>query len=89
MTPYTEKTITDKAELLAQYEMIRGQGYAVDDEEMFLNVRCIAVPIFDYHNNVRYAIGISGPIGLMSSENLSLYKKKLESAARKIGAKLK
>lgn len=89
MTPYTEKTITDKAELLAQYDMIRGQGYAVDDEEMFLNVRCIAVPIFDYHNNVRYAIGISGPIGLMSSENLSLYKKKLESAARKIGAKLK
>ncbi len=89
MESYTEKTITDKERLLEEFESIREQGYAVDDEEMFLSVRCIAVPIFDYHNNVRYAIGISGPIGLMSTEKLELYKKKLESAAKKIGVKLK
>ena len=88
MVAYTEKTITDKQVLLEELEKIRQQGYAVDDEEMFLNVRCIAVPVFDYHGSVRYAIGISGPIGLMSKENLDLYKKRLESAARKIGAKL-
>lgn len=89
MVAYTEKTITDKAVLREQYAKIREQGYAVDDEEMFLNVRCIAVPVFDYHNSVRYAIGISGPIGLMSADNLELYRTRLVHAAKKIGAKLK
>lgn len=89
MVAYTQKTITDKEVLREQYAKIREQGYAVDDEEMFLNVRCIAVPVFDYHNSVRYAIGISGPIGLMSEDNLELYRTRLVHAAKKIGAKLK
>ena len=89
MVAYTQKTITDKEVLREQYAKNREQGYAVDDEEMFLNVRCIAVPVFDYHNSVRYAIGISGPIGLMSEDNLELYRTRLVHAAKKIGAKLK
>lgn len=89
MTPYTERTITDKDALREELERIRQRGYSLDDEEMFLNVRCIAVPIFDYHGSVRYSIGISGPLGIMSGENLELYKKQLVQAAKKIGAKLK
>lgn len=89
MAPYTERTITDKDALREELERIRQRGYSLDDEEVFLNVRCIAVPIFDYHGSVRYSIGISGPLGIMSGENLELYKKQLVQAAKKIGAKLK
>lgn len=89
MTAYTERTITDKDMLRKELERIRKERYALDDEEMFLNVRCIAVPIFDYHGEVRYAIGISGPLGIMSGENLELYKERLIQAAKRIGGKLK
>ena len=83
-TSYTVHTITEKAKLLEEFEKIRSQGYAVDDEEMFIGVRCIAVPVFGYLNSVRYGIGISGPIDLMSPENLEIYRKRLMVAAKKI-----
>lgn len=83
-TSYTVHTITEKAKLLEEFEKIRSQGYAVDDEEMFIGVRCIAVPVFGYLNSVRYGIGISGPIDLMSPEKLEIYRKRLMVAAKKI-----
>ena len=83
-TSYTVHTITEKAKLLEEFEKIRSQGYAVDDEEMFIGVRCIAVPVFGYLNSVRYGIGISGPIDLMSPEKLDIYRKRLMVAAKKI-----
>lgn len=89
MTSYTVHTITDKDVLRKEYDKIRVQGYAIDDQEMFLGVRCIALPVFDYHNNVRYAIGISGPLGVMEGDNLEWYRKRLIRAARYIGAELK
>ncbi len=58
---YTEKTIMDSETLLRELEQIRKKGYAVDDEEMSIGVRCLAVPIFNYRKSVRYGIGISGP----------------------------
>ncbi|MGL6197492.1 MAG: IclR family transcriptional regulator [Lachnospiraceae bacterium] len=83
-TRYTIHTITDKEKLLNEFEKIRNQGYAVDNEEMFIGVRCIAVPVFRYLNSVRYGIGISGPIDLMSPKKLEIYRKRLVAAAKKI-----
>lgn len=85
---YTPKTITNKEDLLIELEKIKGQGYAVDDEEMVLGVRCIAAPVFDYRNSVRYSIGISGPTTVMTPEKIVFYKKKLISAANKIGREM-
>lgn len=87
-TAYTPNTITDKETLLEELDKIRGRGYAIDEEEMFIGVRCIALPIFNYMNSVRYSIGISGPITLMTRENIDLYVKKLGSAGRKISHEL-
>ncbi|WP_022665159.1 IclR family transcriptional regulator [Desulfospira joergensenii] len=54
-------TITDKEELLAELTRIRKNRYAVDDEEMAMGLRCIAVPIFDHNSYPAYALSISGP----------------------------
>lgn len=83
-TAYTQYTITDREELLAELEKIRERGYAVDDQEMFVGVRCIALPIFNYMNSVRYSIGISDPITVMTQENINRYVKKLGEAGKKI-----
>ena len=40
--------------------------------------------IRDSLNSVRYGIGISGPIDLMSPEKLEIYRKRLMVAAKKI-----
>lgn len=85
---YTEHTITDKERLMTELEKIKAQGYAIDDEEVAVGVRCVAVPIFSSRNQVRYSIGISGPVGLMNEEKMQLYISRLQAAARKISKEL-
>lgn len=85
---YTDKTILDKEHLLEELRKIKEQGYAIDDEEVSVGVRCVAVPIFSYRNKVRYSIGISGPVGAMTDENVRLYVSQLRNAARKISKEL-
>jgi DNA-binding IclR family transcriptional regulator len=58
---FTARTITEPERLRGHLDEIRRQGYAVDDEEFDLGVRCIAVPVFDYRGKVTGSIGISGP----------------------------
>lgn len=61
LTAYTEKTITQYDALQVHLGFVREQGYALDDEEYTLGVRCMAAPVFDRHGLCVAAIGISGP----------------------------
>lgn len=61
LDPITKYTITEKKELLLQLEDIRKKGYAIDNEESSIGLRCIAAPIFDYKGEVKYALSVSGP----------------------------
>ena len=63
---FTEKTITDLSELKQQLELIRIRGYAVDDEEIEVGLRCVAAPIKDYKGETIAAVSISGPMGRMA-----------------------
>lgn len=58
---FTEKTITDEDALIQQLDEIRHQQYALDDEELTLGVRGIAVPIRNREGRVVATLGISGP----------------------------
>lgn len=57
---YTEKTITDRNDLIKELARIRRQGYAVDNQEKEHGVRCIAAPILNYTGLMTAAISISG-----------------------------
>jgi IclR family acetate operon transcriptional repressor len=59
MPAQTEHTITNPMALMRQLEQIRGQGYAVDDGEQEIGVRCLAVPVRRAPSMT--AISISGP----------------------------
>jgi DNA-binding IclR family transcriptional regulator len=56
---YTPRTITAPAQLAAALAEIAGRGYAVDNEEYALGVRCIAAPIFDHRNHVVAGVSVT------------------------------
>jgi DNA-binding IclR family transcriptional regulator len=67
---FTPHTITDPNSLIKNLQQVRAQGYAVDDEEFDLGVRCIAVPVFDFRGKAAASIGISGPATRVTPERL-------------------
>lgn len=58
----TRRTITSRRALLAELDRVRRAGYAFDDEEGDLGVRCLAVPIYR-HPDVVAAVSVTGPAG--------------------------
>jgi IclR family transcriptional regulator, acetate operon repressor len=58
---YTDKTITDAGQFQQELEMIRQQGYAVDNGEQEEGVRCLSVPVYGPKGKVVAAMSISGP----------------------------
>lgn len=50
--PLTAKTVASRADLDAQLERIRAQGWALVDEELEVGLRALAGPIHDRHGNV-------------------------------------
>lgn len=85
-TPYTEHTITNKEALLEHLDQIRANGFALDDEEMAHGVRCIAVPIYDYRNSVRYSIGVSGPKSNLNTATIDAYVRRMAETAKWLSA---
>lgn len=61
LEPFTPHTITDRARLRAELQRVRRDGYAVDRQESYLGLVCLAVPVRDQVSGVVAALGISGP----------------------------
>ena len=66
MPRHTETTLTDPDEFAAQLSGVAERGYAIDEGEQELGVRCVAVAIPDLPS--RLAISVSGPAGRMSED---------------------
>jgi IclR family transcriptional regulator, KDG regulon repressor len=70
MKGYTPTTITDREQFKAELRRVAEQGYAVDNEEYDLGVRCIAGPIRDYTRRIVGAVSVSGPSMRLTDERL-------------------
>lgn len=66
----TDKTITDLEELRSQLVEVRANGYAIDDEENELGVRCVAVAIPGPDGRAESAFSISGLAPYMTPERI-------------------
>lgn len=62
---FTPNTITDEGTLFTELDTIRTRGYAIDNEEHEVGVRCVAVPI---PGPLRLAMSVSGPSTRMTDE---------------------
>jgi IclR family pca regulon transcriptional regulator len=57
---HTPRSIASAEQLTAMVDAVRHDGYALDDQEEELLVRCLAVPVFDQRNVFSCALGITG-----------------------------
>lgn len=70
LVPFTPNTITDKAVLRRHLAQVVEQGYAMDNEELDMGVRCVGAPIRDYTRRIVGAVSISGPSMRFSEERM-------------------
>jgi IclR family transcriptional regulator, KDG regulon repressor len=85
---FTENTIVEYSRLADHLELVRKSGYAMDNEEFDLGVRCIAVPIFDFRGKIIGAMGISGPSSRLKKEQLEKLKTILMETGKLVSQKM-
>ena len=89
LKPFTDNTITDRDVLKKQLTVVAEQGYAVDDEELDIGVKCVSAPIRDYTRRIIGAVSVSGPSMRFSQERMEKVLIPLTlKAAEEISAKL-
>jgi IclR family transcriptional regulator, acetate operon repressor len=75
----TNNTIVDREKLEKEFEVIRARGYAIDDEEFYEGLQCLAVPVEGLGG--WFVLGISVPKERFE-KNLEKYLAALLNAAR-------
>jgi DNA-binding IclR family transcriptional regulator len=68
----TPNTIVDYVSFLVELQKVREKGYAVDNEENELGVRCIAAAIRNYKGKSENAFSISGPTSRMDDDRIGV-----------------
>ena len=72
--------------LLREIAEIRRSAIAFDDGEFNAEVRCVAVPVYNFTGDVVGALGISGPIWRMSDQMMQSRAKAVKAAAGRLSA---
>ena len=67
---YTPNTIAGRDELKVDLKKVAELGYAIDNEELDIGVRCVAAPIRDYTRRIIGAVSISGPSMRFTEERM-------------------
>jgi IclR family transcriptional regulator, KDG regulon repressor len=84
LKPSTKKSITEPAALLREIAEIRRNAIAFDDGEFNPEVRCVAVPVYNFTGDVIGALGISGPVWRMTDQLLQGRAKIVQAAATRL-----
>src|SRR5246127_5904213 len=86
LLPSTKKSITEPSVLLKEIAEIRRSALAFDDGEFNPEVRCVAVPVYNFAGDVVGALGISGPIWRMTDQVIQARAKIVRAAANRLSA---
>lgn len=81
MPAHTSTTLTTQSAMLAELGTIRTRGYAIDEGEMELGVRCVAVPL---RAGSLMAVSVSGPAIRLTLELVESGIRSLLRASRRL-----
>jgi len=89
LTRYNDNTIALAGRLREDLSRVRANGFAVDDEEETIGLRCIGVPIFDESNQVVAAVSIAGTTAQINEDNLGRLAGIVKQTGESISASLR
>jgi DNA-binding IclR family transcriptional regulator len=86
MRRYTPNTIVDPDKFIELLAEVHEKGYAVDNEEVIVGVRCIAAPIRDSSGMIVNALSLSGPTSYLTVDKVPELAASLVKSAGEISA---
>src|SRR5712664_88092 len=84
MPRLTEKSIVRPGELFRELEAIRRQGYAVDDEEARMGLRCVAAVVYNDCGEPLAAISVSGMTSRLTDDRLPVLGRTVREVATEL-----
>jgi DNA-binding IclR family transcriptional regulator len=87
-TRYTPKTLCSREKLLEYLKIVRRRGYAIDDEEIELGVRCVGAPVLNEDHWAIAAVSVSGPSSRITAQRVPAIAERLLICCREISASL-
>jgi len=85
---FTPNTITGIPQLLRELEKIRSQGFAIDNEETFPGIRCVAAPVRSRSGGVVAAISATVPTQRMGQQRMNEIRKEIIETAHLISERI-
>lgn len=87
-TRFTSKTLCTRETLMKSLERVRRRGFAIDDEEIEVGVRCVGVPVFDENRFPIAAISVSGPASRITVQSVPAIAERLKRCSSDISRTL-
>ncbi|HGS7066945.1 TPA: IclR family transcriptional regulator C-terminal domain-containing protein [Klebsiella quasipneumoniae subsp. quasipneumoniae] len=85
MIRYTPQTVDSVARLRAELKRVHQQGYALNDQELEMGLRSLAVPLFNAQGQAQAALNVGVHAGQMSArEMIDRVLPELQKAAREL-----
>jgi DNA-binding IclR family transcriptional regulator len=88
LSSLTDRTIKSRSALQAELRRVRDQGYAIDDEECSLGLRCVGAPVHDHRGTVVAALSMVAPCHRLSPSDLPAAIATVREAAQEISRHL-
>jgi IclR family transcriptional regulator, KDG regulon repressor len=88
LAPNTPRSISDAEVLRHHLKMVTARGWALDDEEFALGLRCMAAPVRDAAGDVVAAVGLSGPTNRVSHERVEALAERVRWASTTLSEQL-
>lgn len=79
-----KNSLTDRQDLLYSLAAIRNQGYALNDEEVQLNMRCLAVPVYSQNGQLVATLGVAGSDAALKRRQIRLLAHELDGVSQQL-----
>lgn len=77
----TPKTPTDPKELRKMLRKMVRQGFAIDDQQYAIGIRCIAAPILDHNGEVIAVNNVTGSLSTITDERIPALVEQVKAVA--------
>lgn len=90
MESRTRNTLETPEAFIRELQVVRQRGYAVDNEEIEIGVRCVASSVVNFLGEIVAAVSVSAPVGRLPAEKVADVARRVietcDAISKEIGA---